>query len=72
LQLSLGRVLAKRAHHRSELLDGDRSISVLVKEREGLLELCKDVIRIKRRRVEWSGSVIVLGTASLLAKGKEY
>ena len=39
LKLSLGRVLSKRAHDGSELLGGDGTISVLVKEGEGLLEL---------------------------------
>jgi hypothetical protein len=62
LQLSLGRVLSKGAHHRSELLDGDGSISVLVKEREGLLELCEEVRRTERSSGERRGSS-VLGIA---------
>lgn len=40
LQLSLGGVLSQRAHHCPELLGGDGSITILVKERERLLELC--------------------------------
>merc|ERR1719478_1408185 len=39
LQLSLGRVLAERAHDGAELLGGDGAITVLVEEGEGLLEL---------------------------------
>mmetsp|Transcript_7993 Transcript_7993/g.18713 ORF Transcript_7993/g.18713 Transcript_7993/m.18713 type:complete len:210 (+) Transcript_7993:141-770(+) len=39
LQLSLGRVLAERAHHGAELLGGDGAIAVLVEQGEGLLEL---------------------------------
>merc|ERR1719181_1347302 len=39
LQLRLGRVLAERAHDGAELLGGDRAVTVLVEEGEGLLEL---------------------------------
>lgn len=39
LQFGLCRVLTEGSHHGSELLDGDGSISILVKERESLLEL---------------------------------
>lgn len=40
LQLSLSGVLSQRAHHSPELLGGDRPITVLVKQRERLFELC--------------------------------
>mmetsp|Transcript_54403 Transcript_54403/g.161653 ORF Transcript_54403/g.161653 Transcript_54403/m.161653 type:complete len:210 (+) Transcript_54403:166-795(+) len=39
LQLGLGRVLAERAHHGAKLLGGDGAVTVLVEQREGLLEL---------------------------------
>ena len=39
LELSLGGVLAKRAHDRAQLLGGDSAIAVLVEERECLLVL---------------------------------
>lgn len=41
LQLGLGGVLAKGAHHGAEFFDGDGAIAVLVEEGEGLLELCE-------------------------------
>jgi len=39
LKLGLGGVLAERAHDGAELLGGDLTITILVKEGEGLLEL---------------------------------
>merc|ERR1712060_956775 len=39
LQLSLSRVLAKRAHDGPELLGGDGAITVLVEQRESFFEL---------------------------------
>mmetsp|Transcript_26522 Transcript_26522/g.70382 ORF Transcript_26522/g.70382 Transcript_26522/m.70382 type:complete len:204 (-) Transcript_26522:20-631(-) len=39
LELRLGGVLPQGAHHRAQLLRGDGAIAVLVKKREGLLEL---------------------------------
>lgn len=39
LELRLGRVLTQRPHDGAELLGGDGSVSVLVEQREGLLEL---------------------------------
>ena len=39
LQLGLGRVLAEGAHDGTELLGGDRAVSVLIEQGEGFLEL---------------------------------
>jgi hypothetical protein len=39
LKLSLGRVLPERAHDGTELLGGDRAISILIKKGERFLEL---------------------------------
>ncbi len=40
LQLGFGRVLSQRPHHGAQLLGRDRPISVLVEQRERLLEFC--------------------------------
>ena len=40
LKLSLGRVLAERAHDSAQLLRGDGAITILVEEGKCLLELC--------------------------------
>merc|ERR1719384_2568704 len=40
LELSLRWILPQGSHHGAELLRGDGAIAILVKEREGLLELC--------------------------------
>ncbi len=54
LELGLGRVLSERPHDGAELLGGDGAISVLVKEGEGLLELCdllfSQLISLKTRQ----------------------
>merc|ERR1719203_1429887 len=39
LQVSLSRVLTQRPHDRAQLLCGDGTITILIEEREGLLEL---------------------------------
>ena len=39
LKLSLGRVLAERAHDSAQLLRGDGAVTILVEQGEGLLEL---------------------------------
>jgi hypothetical protein len=57
LELGLGGVLAERAHDGAELLGGDGSIAVLVKEREGLLELWGGVSVSATARVRAVGSV---------------
>ncbi len=40
LQLGLGRVLSQRPHHGAQLLAGDCTVSILVKQCEGFSELC--------------------------------
>lgn len=41
LKLSLGGILPQGAHHGSELFGGDGTVTVFIKQRERLLELCK-------------------------------
>lgn len=41
LKLSLGGILPQGAHHGPQLFGGDGTITVFIKQRERLLELCK-------------------------------
>jgi hypothetical protein len=54
LKLSLGRVLAERAHDSAQLLRGDGAVTILVEQGEGLLELgnlllCSDTPQFSTR-----------------------